>query len=393
MSDTSPPEDSPTSAAKRSPLARLRSKGVLSLAIAVVAAVMGVAYILSPKSKVSTDNAYLRADSSVVAPKVRGHVADVLVEHNQTVRRGDALVRIDAEEFDAKVAAAEAELLDAEASVAAVDAELVALDAEEKLAVSSIHAAQSSVRAADAERERALADADRYSHLVGTGAVSRFDADRYRTLALSTAAEADRNRAQLDVSRNQAAVTSSKRLSLRASRSQADASVARARAALSLAKQDQAHTLITAPIAGVVADRQIDRGDFVQPGTRLLTIVPLDRLYVIANFKETQTDRMMTGQAAEIEIDALPGVTLHGTVQSFAPGAGSQFSLIPFEPGTGNFTKIVQRVPVRILFDPNQLQLSALRPGLSTTVTVRLNSDNVSTPRAGPSTPIRKAQL
>jgi membrane fusion protein (multidrug efflux system) len=366
---------------------------MLSLAIATIAALAGVTYIMSPKSKVSTDNAYLRADSSIIAPKVRGHVAAVLVEHNQRVRRGDALVRIDAEEFDAKVAAAEAELLDAEASVAAVEAQLVALDAEEKLAVSSIHAAESSVRAADAERERALADADRYTHLVDTGAVSRFDADRFRTLALSTAAEADRNRAQLDVSRNQAAVTSSKRLSLRASRSQADASVARARAALLLARQDQAHTLITAPIDGVVADRQVDRGDFVQPGTRLLTIVPLDRLYVVANFKETQTDRMVTGQSAEIEIDALPGATLHGTVQSFAPGAGSQFSLIPFEPGTGNFTKIVQRVPVRILFDPNQPQLASLRPGLSTTVTVLLNAANASTPRVGPRTPVRKAQL
>lgn len=359
---------------QRSLLQRLSSKGVVSLAVAVVVGVAGVAYIVSPKSKVSTDNAYLRADSSVVAPKVRGLVSEVLVEHNQTVKRGDQLVRIDAEEFDAKVAAAQADLLNAEAAIAAVQAEIVALAAEEQLASSGIVAAQSSVRAAEAEHERARADAERYTNLVGTGAVSKFDADRFRTVALSSAADADRYRAQLDVSRNQAAVTRAKRLSLQASNSQAEAAVARAKAAVTLAKQDQAHAVIYAPIDGVVADRQVEQGDFVQPGTRLMTIVPLDKLYVVANFKETQTTRMLAGQQAEIEVDAFPDLKLRGTVVSFAPGSGSQFSLIPFEPGTGNFTKIVQRVPVRILFDANQPELAALRPGLSTTVTVRLQA-------------------
>jgi membrane fusion protein, multidrug efflux system len=373
--------------AKPSLLKRLSSKGVLSLAVAVVIALAGIAYILSPKSNVSTDNAYLRADSSVVAPKVRGLVAEVLAQHNQTVKRGEPLVRIDAEEFDAKVAAAQADLLDAEANVAAVHAAIVALAAEEQLASSSIVASQSSVRAADAEHERARADADRYANLVDTGAVSRFDADHFRTVALSSAADADRSRAQLDVSRNQAAVTRAKRLSLQASGNQADAAVARARAALSLAQQDQSHSVIYAPIDGVVADRQVEQGDFVQPGTRLMTIVPLDKLYVVANFKETQTTRMIAGQLVEVEVDAFPDLKLHGTVESFAPGSGSEFSLIPFEPGTGNFTKIVQRVPVRILFDANQPQLAALRPGLSTTVTVRLEP----VIRAQPSAPYKTA--
>ena len=368
---------------------RLASKGFVSLAAAVVVALAGVAYIVSPKATVSTDNAYLRADSSVVAPKVRGLVSEVLVEHNQTVQRGDPLVRIDAEEFDAKVAAAQADLLDAEAAVAAVQAEIVSLAAEEKLASSSIVAAQSSVRAAEAEHERARADAERYTNLVGTGAVSRFDADRFRTVALSSAADADRYRAQLDVSRSQAAVTRAKRLSLHASNAQAEAAVARARAALTLARQDQTHAVIYAPIAGVVADRQVEQGDFVQPGTRLMSIVPLDKLYVVANFKETQTTRMLAGQQAEVAVDAFPDLTLRGTVVSFAPGSGSQFSLIPFEPGTGNFTKIVQRVPVRILFDANQPALAVLRPGLSTTVTVRLDSSE----RVGRPSPPYKAAL
>lgn len=369
---------------------RLSRKGVVSLAVAIVVALAGVTYIMSPKAKVSTDNAYLRADSSIVAPKVRGLVSEVLVEHNETVKRGQPLVRIDAEEFDAKVAAAEADLLNAEAAVAAVQAQLVSLAAEEQLASSSIAAALSSVRAAEAEHERAQADAARYTNLVDTGAVSRFDADRYRTLALSSAAEADRFRAQVDVSRNQAAVTRAKRLSLQASTAQAEAAVARARAALSLAKQDQAHAVIYAPIDGVVADRQVEHGDFVQPGTRLMSIVPLDKLYVVANFKETQTTRMVAGQIAEIEVDAFPELKLRGTVTSFAPGSGSEFSLIPFEPGTGNFTKVVQRVPVRILFDAHQPALASLRPGLSTTVTVSL--ETIERP-ARPSPPSKNAQL
>lgn len=361
--------------------ARLSSKGLVSLSIAASFAIAGVVYIVSPPTQVSTDNAYLRADSSVVAPKVRGLIAEILVQHNQAVKRGEPLVRIDAEEFDAKVAAAEAELANALAAVAAVRAELVSLAAEEKLAESSVIAAQSALRAAAAEQERARTDAERYANLVSTGAVSRFDADRYRTLALSSAADTDRYRAQLEVSRNQAQVTRAKRLSLQASDAQAEAAVARAKAALALAKQDQTHTTVYAPIDGVVADRQVEPGDFVQPGTRLLTIVPLDRLYVIANFKETQTTRMVAGQRATIEVDAFPQLELRGTVESFAPGSGSQFALIPFEPGTGNFTKIVQRVPVRILFDEHQPELAALRPGLSTTVTVRL--DEIARARIG----------
>jgi len=122
----------------------------------------------------------------------------------------------------------------------------------------------------------------------------------------------------------------------------------------------------------VVGDRQIEPGDYVQPGTRLLSVVPVDALYVIANFKETQTARMVVGQSASVEVDALPGHALTGHVESFAPGSGSQFSLLPFEPGTGNFTKIVQRVPVRIRFDAGQVALERLRPGLSSTVTVQL---------------------
>jgi len=282
-------------------------------------------------------------------------------------------VRIDAEEFDAKVASAAAALQNARSGVAAASAALAALDAEERLAGSSVRAAQTSIRSFDAQRALAEADSRRYDALVVSGAVARRDAEQFHAAAVTAQANADHSRAEFAVSRDQASVTRAKRLTLQASLAQAEAAVASAKAALDLARQDQTNTLVRAPIDGVVGDRQVEPGDYVQPGTRLLTVVPLDALYVIANFKETQTGRMVVGQTASVEVDALPGQDLKGRVESFAPGSGSQFSLLPFEPGTGNFTKIVQRVPVRIRFEAGQPVLARLRPGLSSTVTVRLD--------------------
>jgi membrane fusion protein (multidrug efflux system) len=349
-------------------------KAVIAVAVAIALGAGGAIYIATPKSAVSTDNAYVQADSSIIAPKVRGLIAEVLVRHNQPVKRGDPLVRIDAEEFDARVASAAAALGDAHAKEQGARAALVSLDAEEQLAASNIRASRTSIRSADAQSEKAQADRQRFDDLVKTGAVARHDADQYRAAAISAQADAERSRAQFDVSRDQAAVTRARRATLQANLAQAEAAVSAAKAALDLAQQDQQHTLIRAPIDGVVGDRQVEQGDYVQPGTRLLTIVPVAELYVVANFKETQTARMVAGQPATIEVDALPGVALKGEVESFAPGSGSQFSLLPFEPGTGNFTKVVQRVPVRIRFEPGQSpSLASLRPGLSTTVTVRLD--------------------
>jgi len=362
--------------AKTKPKARalpFSNRTLLAVGVAVAVAVGGAAYIVSPKPSETTDAAYVQADSSVVAPKVRGLVAEVLVRHNQAVRKGDPLIRIDPEEFDARVASAQAELLNAQAAVAAARAAIVSLHAEEALAASNVRAAQTQIRSADAQSDRAQADRARYDALVATGAVAKRDADTYRAAAITAQSDADRSRAQFDVSRNQAEVTGAKAATLAANLAQAEAGVARAQAALNLALQDQSHTLIRAPIDGVVADRQVEPGDYVQAGTRLLTIVPVNSVYVTANFKETQTGRMTIGQPARIEVDALPGVSFKGHVESLAPGSGSQFSLLPFEPGTGNFTKIVQRVPVRIRFDAGQ-DLARVRPGLSTTVKVTLKA-------------------
>lgn len=358
-------------AAKKKP-ALPRAALAVGTALAVGAA--GAAWILAPKGSVSTDAAYIQADSATVAPKVRGLIAEVFVRDNQPVKRGDPLLRIDPEEFDARLASAGADLADARAGVAAAHAALVALDAEERLAASTIVAAQTTIGAADAQRDRAEADRRRYDALVGAGAVAEQEADRYRAAAISARSDSDRVRAALAVSRDQAGVVRARRAALEAKLAEAQAGEARSTAALDLARQDRDHSLVRAPIDGVVGERHAEPGDYVQPGSRLMTVAPLRALYVTANFKETQTARMTAGQPATIKVDALPGQKLKGVVESFAPGTGSQFALLPFEPGTGNFTKIVQRVPVRIRLDPGQPAAERLRPGLSTTVVVDLRA-------------------
>ena len=349
-----------------------KHRAIAAAVVAVAVALAGIAYIALPGTTESTDNAYVGADATSVAPKVRGLVAAVLVHDNQRVRAGDPLVRIDAEEFDARTATATADLADAAAGVSAARAALVSLDAEEQLALANVRAAQSSIRAASAQADRATADRQRFDALATRGAVSVHDAAAVRAAAIGAEQDVVRSTALLDVSQQQAIVTRAKRATLEAQLQKAEATVARARAALDLAQQDQRHAVIVAPIDGVVGNRQVQQGDYVQPGSRLMELVPLQSVYVTANFKETQTGRMRAGQRATIEVDAMPDHVLNGTVDSFAPGSGSQFALLPFEPGTGNFTKVVQRVPVRIHFDAGQPAVAALRPGLSVTARVEL---------------------
>lgn len=325
---------------------------------AFVAIVSGASWIASPASSVSTDDAYVKADSTIVAPKVQGLVAAVLVRDNERVAAGQPLIFIDPEDYQQAVAAAEADLASAEAALAQQAA-------QEALASSNVRAAAAAIRSADAMRVRAAADRKRFDVLVAAGDVSRSQADAARAAALSADAEAERSRAAYAASQQAEAV-------VQRNRGQLSAAVAKARAALSLARQNLTHTIIRAPVAGVVGDRQAQIGEYVQPGTQLMTLVPMNTIYVQANFKETQTARMLVGQHVRMDFDALPGREFDGEVESIAPASGSEFSLLPFEPATGNFTRIVQRVPVRIHVDPGQTSGDRLRPGLSADVTVRL---------------------
>lgn len=342
-------------------------------AIALLIALAGVWWLTLPRTSESTDNAYLRADSTAVAARVGGQVAAVLVRENQQVRAGDPLVRLDVQDYDARVAAAEAATADADADVAKAQAMLAGLAADERLASARLHAVGTGISAAEAEAARASADRNRYEALVTRGFVTRRDAERVRAAAVGAAGLAERSRADLGVAAEEASVTQARRPVLVAQLQSAHAAALKARAALSLARQDRTHASVVAPVAGRVGNRQVQVGDFVQPGSRLLTLVPTGSLYVVANFKETQTREMRVGQRAEVRVDALGGERLQGIVESFAPGSGSEFTLLPFEPGSGNFTKIVQRVGVRIRLDPASPATAAvLRPGLSVTTRVTL---------------------
>ena len=348
-----------------------RKAGTVGL-IALLIAAAGIWWLTAPRTAESTDNAYLQADVSEVAPRVGGLVTAVLVRDNQAVRAGDPLVRVDVRDYETRVLAAEAAVADADAQVATARATLASLGAEQKLAAAQIRSVNTQIAAADAEYSRAAADRRRYNALLVDGFVTRRDAEQVSATAIGAASAAQRSRADLGASVQAAAVTRAKGPIWAAQVQAAEAVAARARAALALAKLDRGHTLVSAPIDGVVGNRRVQVGDYVQPGSRLLSVVPLRSIYVVANFKETQTREMRPGQKAEVEVDALGGEPLTGTVESLAPGSGSAFTLLPFEPGSGNFTKIVQRIGVRIRLDPGQAGLSQLRPGLSVTAKVRL---------------------
>lgn len=341
-------------------------------AIAVVVAITGILWLISPRTSESTDNAYLHADSSAVAPRIAGLVSAVLVQDNEVVRAGQPMVRIDTQDYDARIGQAQAAVADAEARVASARAELAALNAAERLAAARVRSVGAGISSADAETTRALADRARYDALSAQGFATRRDAERARADATAATSGAIRSRADFGVAAEEASVTRARRPVLQAQVRAAEAAVLKERAALELARQDLGHTVIAAPLSGVVGNRQVQIGDYVRPGSRLLTLVPLKSLYVVANFKETQTSAMRVGQKATVYVDALDGEALSGTVESFAPGTGSEFALLPFEPGSGNFTKVVQRVGVRIRLDPGQKMGARLRPGLSVTVKVQV---------------------
>lgn len=363
-------EDAAPAAKRRLPSRRT----MLASAVALAFALGGAAWITAAPSAESTDDAYVAADATSVAPKVKGLIDAVYVRDNQFVRAGQPIARIDPEEFDAKVAAAAGMLADAQAGVQSARSALISLAAEERLMAANVVAARTQIRSAAARSNLATADQRRYDALVAGGAVAKRDADSFEAAAVTAQQDAARAQALLSVSGENAGVTRAKRPGLLAALATADARVQQAKAALDLARQDQRHAVILAPIDGTVGNRQVRVGDYVQAGSRLLTLVPLHALYVTANFKETQTGRMLPGQTVKVNVDALDGAELTGKVESFAPGSGSSFSLLPFEPGTGNFTKIVQRVPVRIRFDSGQSAVERLRPGLSVTARVRLGS-------------------
>ena len=304
----------------------------------------------------STDDAFIQSDITVISPKVEGYIKEVRVSDNQEVDEGSALFVIDDRDLAAKMAQAEAALAAQEAILATYENRL-------KLQQAMIEQAAAMVKSAEADLARWQQDHKRYNALVTTDFASRQRFEQAETDARKGEALVARNRAALAAEQSQLAV-------LRSQRREEEAKLVQAQAALRLARNDLESTVIRAPVSGVAGNRAGQVGQYVKAGTQLLSLVPLSRVYVTANFKETQLTRMRPGQLAEVSVDAYPDLTLDGRIESFAPASGAQFSLLPPTNATGNFTKIVQRVPVRIALPPNSALTGRLRPGLSVTVTI-----------------------
>jgi len=304
----------------------------------------------------STDDAYVQSDVSIISPKIEGYIKKVKVADNQQVAEGQILFVIDDRDFKAKVAQAEAAVATEEASVATYESRL-------KLQQAMIDQAAATVQSAEADLARAQQDYKRYSMLMTSDFASRQRFEQAEADARKTEAALARSRAALAAEQNQLSV-------LHSQQREEEAKLQQARANLQLAKNDLDNTVIRAPISAVAGNRAGQVGQYVKAGTQLLSLVPLSRLYVTANFKETQLTRMRPGQIAEVSVDAYPDQTLEGQVESFAPGSGAQFSLLPPDNATGNFTKIVQRVPVRIALPAHSPLDGLLRPGLSVTVII-----------------------
>jgi membrane fusion protein, multidrug efflux system len=340
------------------PSRRAIKRVALALGLALgVAAVgdFGHYYLTTGRYLESTDDAYVKADSTIIAPKVSGYIAEVLVSDNEPVKAGQLLARIDDRDF--KTA-----LNQAKADVAASEAAVRNLDAQIELQGPLIQQQAADVDAAEANLKFAQEERSRYDDLMksGSGTVQR---------AQQTDAALRAQTAQLQQSKAGLIAANKKIEVLSTQRAQAAAQLDHARAVEQQAALNLSYTQITAPVEGTVGARTLRVGQYVQAGTQLMAVVPLDAVYVVANFKETQLTNVRDGQPVEIQVDSFHSTTLKGHVDSLSPASGLEFALLPPDNATGNFTKIVQRVPVKIVLDGQNLK-GLLRPGMSAVPTI-----------------------
>ena len=343
---------------------KLAIRAVLLVIVAGAALGGGAYWWKTARFQETTDNAYVEGDISVISPLIEGKVATVTVGDNQAVKTGDVLLTIEDSDYRAKVAQAEAQVAAAAASISTIDSQI----AWQQSKIAEIQAQQ---RSADAELSRAKTVYDRYKKMILDKVIGTQELDEATASYLKAQAAISETTAQLGAEQTQLGV-------YQASRKEAEAKQAEAEANRRLAEIDLDRAVIRAPIDGVVGNRSVRIGQYVKAGTQLLSLVPAD-VHVVANFKETQLDRMRPGQQVEVSVDAFPSQKLLGTVESFAPASGAEFSLLPEENATGNFTKIVRRVPVRIALPADNPLKGLLRPGLSVVVDVDT--------RTGPKTP------
>ena len=389
---------------------------ILTLAIALILVISGSwTTWASEREEQTTDDAYVRADLTPLSTKVAGLVASVDIDDYQAVKAGDLLVRLRDDDFraqaqqaEAAVAASESALVNndrqkllqdarvaqSQTGITAAEADIAAAEAGINAANSTIANARSALAATQADVQRTLLERKRQEALVAAESATRqrleqavADEERFRAQQASREAEisaasaqlasrrADLNRAQarLDNSRTELEAQKRQRSVLDAQEQVLRADIGVKRAALALARTNLDYTRIAAPEDGIVGERKVRAGQLVSPGTQVLSLVQ-QKVWIQANYKENQLRHIRQGDPAEIRVDAFPGVVFKGKVGQIAPASGSQFALLPPDNATGNFTKIVQRLPVKILLDGGQAEARQLRPGLSVIAKVRTNS-------------------
>ena len=358
------PDDSGTAAIAAAPLPsrkfNFRKLLLTGAAVAVLtgAAWYGFDYWTVGRYLISTDDAYVKADNTTVAPK--GYLHEVLVGDNEPVRAGQLLARIDQRDFNVALDQARADVAAAHAAIASKQAQLGVQQAVIDAAKATVDVDKAAVTFAAQENKR-------YTDLAATGFGSVQNAQQAQSRNAGAEAAIARDAANLASAVKQVEL-------LKAEIVQANAALARAQALQSQAELNLEYTSIVAPIDGIVGNRSLRIGQFVQAGTQLMSVVPVAGAYVVANFKETQLTDVRAGQAVEIAVDTFPGQIVHGHVDSIAPASGQEFALLPPDNATGNFTKVVQRIPVKIALDLDEGSVVELRPGMSVIPTVETKS-------------------
>jgi membrane fusion protein (multidrug efflux system) len=354
------------------PAAQRPSRKRIVIGMVLLAALLGGGYEgygwwTNGRFMVSTDDAYVQADITILAAKASGYVASVAVENNGRVEAGQVIARLDDLDYRLAVQAAQDKLATQQAAIDRIGRQIEA-------ATAGIPQSEAQIAAARADAERSAADYQRQIQLSQSDFASRARLEQ---------AKADRDRAAATVKGAEAALVAANAnvAVLRAQQGEAERLAAEYRTAVAKAERDLSFTVIRAPVSGVLGNRAVEVGAYVQPGTRLGALVPLSSVHVDANFKETQLAQIRPGQKAEIEVDAFGSRSFPAHVESVAPASGSTFSLLPPENATGNFTKIVQRVPVRIVLDPEVMKEAVLRPGMS--VVARIDSRTAPAEPAG----------
>ncbi|MEP7209209.1 MAG: HlyD family secretion protein [Alphaproteobacteria bacterium] len=359
---------------------RKRALPIAAVVVGVAVLWFGGEWLVNGRFEISTDNAHVRADITNVAAKVQGYVQTVNVEDNQPVKAGDILLTLEPADYQARVAQAKADLAQAQADAVQANSRIAAQDANVSSTRSRSSAqhdqlaeAEAAAAAAEATATWKTSDLKRLTELADKGWYPRARLEEAQAQEKAAQAQAAAARATITAQRSQ---FSSSQSNIRqaqqefsasgASAASATAKVAAAQAKLEAAKLDLGRTQIRAPIDGIVGNKVVAAGQLLSPGQMAMAVVPASKAYVVANFKETQVQHMKPGQHVTLTIDAYPGLKVKGHVESLAPATGSTFSLIPQDTATGNFTKIVQRVPVRIAIDDQKvLDQGLMRSGLA----------------------------